>query len=343
MELNIDTIIRLMSVGASALLLLLIIAGRVRRTLKLPLIGLALGGATYLINTSTTLRVPHSLEAIVDLISIVTPFWTWLFARRLFEKDPPKGWLALLGIAYIIGWILARWGDSLFLVGFYIVHILSLILIVDLIYNALSGLKDDLVQKRRLIRIYLPLLVGLQAAGILTYELVTSNAVPPPAVQITNASLVFALVMFGGLALLVTDPSLLVETDDDKKETKPENNLSPIETVLQEKLNAAMLEGEYRTAGLTIQSLAAHLNTPEHRLRALINQKLGHRNFSSFLNGYRIAEAKEKLADRELVDLPILTIAMDLGYNSLAPFNRAFRAETSVTPSDFRKSAIDQN
>jgi len=49
------------------------------------------------------------------------------------------------------------------------------------------------------------------------------------------------------------------------------------------------------------------------------------------------------LADRELVNLPILTIAMDLGYNSLAPFNRAFRAETGVTPSDFRKTAIDQN
>ena len=29
------------------------------------------------------------------------------------------------------------------------------------------------------------------------------------------------------------------------------------------------------------------LGTPEHRLRALINRKLGHRNFSSFLNGYR--------------------------------------------------------
>ncbi len=104
-----------------------------------------------------------------------------------------------------------------------------------------------------------------------------------------------------------------------------------------------MEEGHYRTPALTIAALAEQLSTPEHRLRALINKQLGHRNFSSFLNGYRINEAKEKLANRDLVDLPILTIAMDLGYNSLAPFNRAFRAETGQTPSDFRKSAIDQN
>lgn len=113
--------------------------------------------------------------------------------------------------------------------------------------------------------------------------------------------------------------------------------------MLHDKLIAAMTEGQYRAPSLTIATLASQLDTQEHRLRALINKQLGHRNFSSFLNGYRITEAKEKLSDRSLVDLPILTIAMDLGYGSLAPFNRAFRTETGLTPSDFRKEAIDQN
>ena len=71
------------------------------------------------------------------------------------------------------------------------------------------------------------------------------------------------------------------------------------------------------------------------------NQRLGYRNFSAFLNRYRIAEAREKLASREDVDLPVLTIAMDLGYNSLPTFNRAFRAETGTTPSEFRRQSFN--
>jgi AraC-like DNA-binding protein len=104
-----------------------------------------------------------------------------------------------------------------------------------------------------------------------------------------------------------------------------------------------MQAGVYRTPGLSITGLAHRLDTPEHRLRALINQRLGHRNFSAFLNRYRIDEAKALLADRDKVDLPVLTVAMDLGYNSLPPFNRAFRAETGTTPSDYRRAMIGQN
>ena len=108
------------------------------------------------------------------------------------------------------------------------------------------------------------------------------------------------------------------------------------------------LSGEIaRFPGLTIAALAAELDTPEHRVRALINRRLGYRNFSAFLNRHRIAEAREKLVEKESVDLPVLTIAMDLGYNSLATFNRAFRAETGTTPSDYRRLGLavpaDQN
>ena len=207
---------------------------------------------------------------------------------------------------------------------------------------ALSGLSDDLVYRRRLIRIYLPILVGLQSGGILVYELVFGNENSNAVVQTVNGFLIFALILFGGLAMLRTDAELLVETDKRQPDEPRDPDLSPSEMVLKDRLNEIMANGTYRETGLTIQSLAEKLATPEHRLRALINQKLGHRNFSSFLNGYRITEAKAKLADRDLVDLPILTIAMDLGYNSLAPFNRSFRNETGMTPSDFRKRAIDQ-
>ena len=86
--------------------------------------------------------------------------------------------------------------------------------------------------------------------------------------------------------------------------------------------------------------LAAELAVPEHRLRQLINQRLGHRNFAAWLNGHRVEAARERLADPALVALPVLTIAMDLGYGSIAPFNRAFREATGMTPTDFRRQAL---
>ncbi len=343
MEIDADIIIRLMGVGASSLLLTILLVGSIRQSLKIPLLGLVIGGAAYLINTSGALDRGTPFLMFIDLISLITPFWIWLFARRLFERDTPNWLLAILGSIYFTGWLVAQTVDVGSGPGFYMIHITSLALIVDLIYVALSGLGDDLVASRRLIRIYLPILIGLQSGGILLYELVFGNNSSPFIIQVTNATLIYLLVLFGGIALLKTNPELLVVTEDQKNERAAKLVLTPSETVLYDKLKDTMDEGQYREPGLTIKILAEHLNAPEHRLRALINQKLGHRNFSSFLNSFRITEAKEKLADRELVDLPILTIAMDLGYNSLAPFNRAFRAESGQTPSDFRKSSIDQN
>lgn len=340
---QLDIIVRLMAVGASLLLLVMLMVGTARPTLKIPLAGLVIGGAAYLINSAGLIDPSLFIRRLIDLISLVTPFWIWLFARRLFERTPPRSLLALLGFLYLAGWSLSHFVDTGNGPGFYLIHFVSLALVADMIFVALSGLNDDLVYRRRLIRIYLPILVGLQSGGILIYELVFGNENDNAVVQTVNGFLILALILFGGLALLRTDAELLVDTEDRKRDEPLPPDLSPSEMVLKDRLNATMADGIYRETGLTIQSLAEKLATPEHRLRALINRKLGHRNFSSFLNGYRISEAKAKLADRELVDLPILTIAMDLGYNSLAPFNRAFRNETGMTPSDFRKRAIDQN
>jgi AraC-like DNA-binding protein len=147
----------------------------------------------------------------------------------------------------------------------------------------------------------------------------------------------FVAVLAFGAVLLSTNAELLFEAS---AVPLPAPTLSPAEHVLRQKLDAAMADGVYRHSGLAIGGLAELLGVPEHRLRALINQRLGYRNFSDFLNSHRIAEARRRLADPARVDLPILTIAMDLGYGSLAPFNRAFREAAGQTPSDFRRAAI---
>ena len=100
-----------------------------------------------------------------------------------------------------------------------------------------------------------------------------------------------------------------------------------------------LMAGEriYRHEGITIGTLATKLAVPEYRLRRLINQQLGYRNFNVFLNNHRIEEAKAALADPSQAEVPVITIAMDAGFQSLGPFNRAFKATTGVTPTEYRR------
>jgi AraC-like DNA-binding protein len=99
-------------------------------------------------------------------------------------------------------------------------------------------------------------------------------------------------------------------------------------------------ERAYRDEGLSVASLAARLGAPEYRLRRLINQRLGHRNFNAFVNGYRLAEARAALLDPRRSELPVLSIALDAGFQSIGPFNRAFKAATGLTPTEFRREKL---
>lgn len=99
-------------------------------------------------------------------------------------------------------------------------------------------------------------------------------------------------------------------------------------------------EKVYREHGLTIANLAAKLDLPEYRLRALINKHLGYRNFNALLHEYRIKDACEMLSEAKQRNLPVLTIALTVGYQSITPFNNAFRQSKGVTPTEFRKKAL---
>ena len=98
-----------------------------------------------------------------------------------------------------------------------------------------------------------------------------------------------------------------------------------------------MEDNIWKQEGLTIRKLAEALDAPEHQLRKVINQGLGYRNFAHFVNERRIEAACEVLSDPVKADVPIITIAYDVGYASLGPFNRAFRDIVGESPTEYRK------
>lgn len=340
-------LIRIISVGSGLTLIAMVAASEVRLSIRLPLLAMIVGVIGYLLNSAPLVYAAGAMKPWTDLVSLSTPFWIWLFGRRLFERKPERRLILSAAAAMTLGWFISNFVPATGLAGFFLLHIVALALVADLVRIGIFEREDDLVEQRRVVRLWLPLLVALQAGQILfveMLELFTDLNSRNPALALLNSIIILLIMLFAALALFRTDRELLPKRSEEQSATpeKPPEplNLSASEQVLHEKLIAAMTDGAYRETGLTISALADLLDTPEHRLRSLINQRLGHRNFSAFLNGYRIEEAKAHLANRDKVDLPVLTIAMDLGYNSLPTFNRAFRAETGTTPSDYRRNAI---
>lgn len=99
-------------------------------------------------------------------------------------------------------------------------------------------------------------------------------------------------------------------------------------------------EQVYREEGLTVATLARRLAVPEYRLRRVIRQRLGHRHFSNYVNGLRLADVRVALADPARRAHPVLTIALEAGFQSIGPFNRAFKADTGLTPTEFRQRTL---
>jgi AraC-like DNA-binding protein len=64
---------------------------------------------------------------------------------------------------------------------------------------------------------------------------------------------------------------------------------------------------------------------------------MGFRNFNALLHHYRLQEICTELADPTRNDIPILTLALTAGHQFITPFNRAFRDQMGVTPTQYRQ------
>lgn len=128
-----------------------------------------------------------------------------------------------------------------------------------------------------------------------------------------------------------------VRTIDDAPSATPrETERTPLnaeETALVTRIRELMeLDKVYQEATYSRKDLAQELGIAEHQLSRIINTGF-EMSFSDLINMHRVEEAKYMLRTTEE---PISTIAFDVGFNSLASFNRVFRKVVEQTPTDYR-------
>ena len=92
----------------------------------------------------------------------------------------------------------------------------------------------------------------------------------------------------------------------------------------------------YKDNDISLEIIASKLNTTRHNASQVINEHF-QVSFHELINTYRIQEAK-KILDNDLKkNLNIIDVAYEVGYNNKVTFNKAFKKDTHLTPSEYQK------
>ena len=264
----------------------------------------------------------------------------WLLVRTLFEdrrlalaEFAPYLGLTVLGL---IGWLVpANVRPSVWIIH----NVAEVAVAAHALFVIYRSWRDDLVEARR--RLRGPFLAGvaLFVTVLSAFEIGEDLGISAEWYSLAGAIALAAFCLAGAAVFLQARPELFGSAIAKAAVPAPIGNAADRAEIVR--LVAFVKDSEaWRREGLTIGDLANDLKIPEHRLRRLINDQLGHRNFAAFTNTHRIEAAKAMLADVAHARQSVSSIAFDLGFGSLGPFNRAFKEVTGMTPSEWRRRAM---
>ncbi|MGH6694624.1 MAG: helix-turn-helix domain-containing protein [Sphingopyxis sp.] len=313
------------------------VAARVAIAMNFAIIAYLLTG---LFGPKGTLGFPFQ---IFDVLSVMVPALFWLFARLWFDDRQSIGWrswvpvlgfavlplvqfalLAAFGMFSQAIWVLVRIGMFAFaLAGMWI---------------AWRGRPNDLVEARRGFRLGLICAIGGFILLVTFVEMFHNRESGHEIWRAVTLAAIFAATFIVSVGLYrFRSAEMFAEPGAAPAPKAAPSAPSPLAL----RLHAVMAdERAYRAEGFSITALSARLGEAEYRVRRAINGEMGHRNFTAFLNGFRLDEIRAALADPAQREVPILTIALDAGFGSLGPFNRAFRDAEGRTPSEYRTAKL---
>jgi len=299
----------------------------------------------YAVNSSDLTRAALGpVQPVFHVLALGGVGAFWLFVRALFEDRPltpaaftPFAGLTALGmIAMAVPFSIQQ--------GFWIAHnFIQVALAAHALWTIQRSWRGDLVEARRRLRGPFLAIVALFVVILSGFQIGESLGVEASWYTLAAAVALAFFCLGGAIILLETRAILFGVSSAATKATAPDSGTSAADRAEIARLTALMTDSRMWTQeSLTIGELAAKLGAPEHRLRRLINDQLGYRNFAAFINAHRIEEAKRLFADPGQARRTVSSIAFDLGFGSLGPFNRAFREVTALSPTEWRRQALER-
>jgi AraC-like DNA-binding protein len=340
-----ETALRAAAAGISFLLALVLASGEVRSRVKILGALFTFSVGVYVLISGVALATlfgPFLSAAII--IAIAATVFFWWFAAALFDDNFRWRWWRIAPIILLPGLFALRAliADGLVSSTLLYIHLgINAVLFADVFRLAVVNAGDDLVDPRRRFRFVIAIIIAVFGITIAIADMISSVYAIPQLLHIFHAAAIFTTNMVFAAWMLTSRNALFAEAKPPAGHAAPDASLvSAADRPAFGRLEALMGDGVYREEGLTVAVLAEKVGVPEHQLRKLINGGLGFRNFSAFLNERRIDDAKDLLGDPANARRQVLQIALDLGYGSIAPFNRAFKNATGKTPTEFRKDTL---
>lgn len=305
-------------------------------------IGLTLSIFCYVVIESEAVQSLEVLRIVAAIGAISIPVLFWLLSRAIFDDHfrftrSLLVWFIVIIIPhfnfFLSGLILWSGFEQLASIA---ARLTSLGFVLAGLYTALRTKRADLIDSRIRFRNIFIIVTATLIGVTLIVEVVPIEKETVVVLQVLQRSAIFAITLYFLLS------NFGIRSGFFFKEI-PKAKVPAIDDPLLNAKLQALMEGQriYKKEGLTIGELAELMNEQEYRLRKLINGQLGFRNFNDFLNQYRINDACETLSDPSQVRKTILEIAYELGYQSIGPFNKAFKDLKGLTPTAYRKNQIN--
>ncbi len=204
----------------------------------------------------------------------------------------------------------------------------------------LTDWRADLVETRRLTRALIVFIIALNiiASSVLLRVVISPDSIANYYTHMGLIGFNLAILLFVLFHVGAGDLTPYLDPLHTRELSAALPRIADPETTAALARLTALLEGErvYRRPNLSLNDLANLAGLPEYRLRKLIHEELGYQNFNAFLHDYRVREACRQLRDPGMRRIPILTIALSVGYQSVNTFNRGFRDIMDMTPSAYR-------
>jgi len=115
-----------------------------------------------------------------------------------------------------------------------------------------------------------------------------------------------------------------------------DNEKTQLDTIYQEIHRHIMNNKLFTNPELRMEDLSKSMGLSLHYLSYAINQCAGV-NFQTYINRARVEFVKNLIQNHQ-GKMSLLNLANDAGFNSKASFNRVFKQQTNMTPSQFKDS-----
>lgn len=320
-----------------------IIRDRERSTLAVLWAVFCLSMAGLLLGESLGGQLP-GLQPWLFMVSGGTCSVFWLFTRTLFRARPEIG---IFELALVIGIILPSLIKPFIMAGAGLLGLdasllvspmvsaqalLSSTALMSCVWEASRSWPEERTEQRLRIAFLSVFCTGVFLCAILIASL---EGFPENAAVLIQSTCAVAILAIGSAALIYRQANPLVATRPRPKATSHDNALAErlVRLLDREKL--------YLNPDLTIAQLAGALNETPNRVSRAITASLKAANINQLVNARRIEHAKGLLNDADSDQMTILQVALESGFNSIGPFNRAFKSQTDTTPREYRRSRND--